>query len=162
MEKKIRLYEKYLNITKLDVEYNKYNNNRCLEWSGSMSFIIGNTVSMSEKSLDFLWQKQQVTMNNIANIDTPGYKSKYVTFEEEFSNKLKAASMTGNRQEISNIIHEAGTTVRNTNPESARLDGNDVNTDTENVELARTTLQYQYLLNSVNSDIARYRTVIKG
>nr|WP_314462294.1 flagellar basal body rod protein FlgB [uncultured Clostridium sp.] len=126
-----------------------------------MNAIFGNSISMAEKSLDYLWSKQQTTLNNIANGETPGYKAKYVTFEDEFRNRLSAARR-GTSAEIGNIINGSRYYVRNTNDESARLDGNNVNTDVENVELARTTLQYQYELNSLNSDISRLRTIIKG
>jgi flagellar basal-body rod protein FlgB len=126
-----------------------------------MNAIFGNSISMAEKSLDYLWSKQQTTLNNIANGETPGYKAKYVTFEDEFRNRLSAARR-GTSADIGNIINGSRHYVRNTKDESARVDGNNVNMDVENVELARTTLQYQYELNSLNSDISRLRTIIKG
>lgn len=43
--------------------------------------MFGNTISMMEKSMDYLWKKQEVTANNIANVDTPGYRRKRVNFE---------------------------------------------------------------------------------
>jgi flagellar basal-body rod protein FlgB len=126
-----------------------------------MNAIFGNSISMAEKSLDYLWSKQQTTLNNIANGETPGYKAKYVTFEDEFRNRLSAAKR-GTSADIGNMINGSRYYVRNTKDESARADGNNVNMDVENVELARTTLQYQYELNSLNSDISRLRTIIKG
>jgi flagellar basal-body rod protein FlgB len=72
------------------------------------------------------------------------------------------AGKQGTSQDISNIIGSSRHFVRNTDNESARMDGNNVNTDVENVELARTTLQYQYELNALNSEISRLRTIIKG
>ena len=126
-----------------------------------MNSIFGNNISMAEKSLDYLWLKQRVTMNNIANVDTPGYKSQYVTFEDEFRRRLLAGK-AGTSGDINNIIGGSRYFVRNTNDESARMDGNNVNADVESVELARTTLQYQYELNALNSEISRLRTVIKG
>ena len=45
---------------------------------------------------------------------------------------------------------------------SARLDENNVNADAEEVEMARAQLQYQYVLNAVNSDFSRLRSVIQG
>jgi len=44
---------------------------------------------MSQKMADYLWQKEQVTLNNIANVSTPGYKAQYVTFEDELKTKLE-------------------------------------------------------------------------
>lgn len=124
--------------------------------------IFGNTISMAEKSLDFLWEKQQVISENIANVDTPGYKTKFVTFEETFRNKLNAAVKTGDRDFIGNTIDESSWQIRNTNRETSRLDGNNVDADVELMEMTRTALQYQYMLHSVNSDIVRLRTAIKG
>ena len=126
-----------------------------------MNSIFGNSISMAEKSLDYLWAKQTTTLNNIANGETPGYKAKYVKFEDEFRNRLSAAKKSTSG-DIGKIIDGSRYHVRNTKEESARLDGNNVNVDVENVELARTTLQYQYELNSLNSDISRLRTIIKG
>ena len=54
--------------------------------------IFGNTIPMSVKALDYLWKKQEVTSDNIANVDTPGYKQKYISFEDTFRQKLRAAS----------------------------------------------------------------------
>ena len=127
-----------------------------------ISNMYGNTIGMMERSLDFLWTKQGVTTNNIANVDTPGYKSNYVTFEETFQRRLAAASGTGDRRQMQQAITGASTVIHETTGETARLDENNVNADAEMVELTRTALQYQYGLNSVNSDITRLRTAIKG
>lgn len=128
----------------------------------SIGSIFGNSMGMMEKSLDYLWAKQGVTSTNLANVDTPGYKAKYLSFEETFQNKLKAAAGTGSKMQISRAIGSASSSLSESANESARLDGNNVNADVEMVELTRTALQYQYGLNSVNSDISRLRSVIKG
>lgn len=122
---------------------------------------IGNTIAMAHKSLDYLWKKQEVTSDNIANVDTPRYKAKHVSFEETFRNKLKAADGLHNYSEMRKAIDSSDYMVYSRN-DTARVDGNNVNMDYETTQLARTTLQYQYLLQSVNSDISRYRTAIKG
>jgi len=126
-----------------------------------MNSIFGNNIFMAEKTLDYLWSKQQVTMNNIANVDTSGYKAQYVTFEDEFRKQLMSAKK-GTSADINNIIGNSRYYVHDTKDKSTRLDGNNVSMDVENVELARTTLQYQYELNALNSEISRIRTVIKG
>ncbi len=126
-----------------------------------MNSIFGNNISMAEKTLDYLWSKQKITLNNIANGETPGYKAQYVTFEDEFRKRLMAGR-EGTSKDIGKIINGSRYYVRNTQDESARMDGNNVNTDVESVELARTTLQYQYEVNALNSEITRLRTIIKG
>jgi len=72
------------------------------------------------------------------------------------------ASREGTSKDIGSIIGNSRHFIRETKDESARMDGNNVNMDVENVELARTTLQYQYQLNALNSEMSRLRTVIKG
>lgn len=128
----------------------------------SISGIFGNTIGMTERSLDYLWAKQEVTANNLANVDTPGYKAKYLNFEEVFQSRLYAASQSGKNGQIWNAINRTTPYITESTEETARLDGNNVNAEVESIELTRTALQYQYGLNSLNSDIARLRTVIKG
>lgn len=123
--------------------------------------IFGNSVLMESKSLDYLWKKQEVTADNIANVNTPGYKKKHISFEETFRRKLVAASTVDDEKTMEKAIRSSEYNIWERN-DSARVDENNVNLDVENTELARTTLHYQYLLQSVNSDITRYRTVIKG
>ena len=121
----------------------------------------GNTIQISQKALDYLWKKQEITMDNIANISTPGYKAKEISFQDTFRNKLKAATQTGDANDVRAAIRDSDYTVYERS-DSARVDGNGVNVDVEYTELSRTALHYQYLLQSVNSDITRLRTAIKG
>lgn len=125
-----------------------------------MNGIFGNGIMLSEKSLDYLWYKQSVTLHNIANSETPGYIAKYVTFEDAYRDKLLAAS--GDRSEVRDAISRARWTVKESETESTRIDGNNVVADAEQAELTRAGLQYQYVIQSLNSDITRLSTVIKG
>ncbi|WP_333650816.1 flagellar basal body rod protein FlgB [Lacrimispora sp.] len=128
-----------------------------------MNGIFGNSISMAEKALGHLWSRQQVTLNNIANVETPGYKARYVTFEDEFRRRLQTGRQgAGTSRDMGNIINSSRYFIHDTKNESARMDGNNVNLDVENVELARTNLQYQYQLNALNSEVSRLRTVIKS
>ena len=122
---------------------------------------LGNTISMAQKSLDYLWKKQEVTANNLANVDTPGYKKKTVSFEDTFRRKMEAAVSAGDPNQVRQAITESDYRVFSQNS-SARVDENNVNADVEYTELSRTALHYQYMIQSVNSDITRYRSAIKG
>lgn len=124
--------------------------------------IFGNSISLAEKSLDYLWAKQQVHSTNLANVDTPGYKTKYMSFEDLFASKLKAATSTNDRSYINSQIENAQWQVKEARLESTRLDENNVDADEQLIEMTRTALQYQYMLHSVNSDITRLRSAIKG
>lgn len=125
-----------------------------------MNGIFGNALALSEHSLDSLWARQRVTLDNIANADTPGYKARYVTFEDELRKRLTAVR-GGTSQQAGRAIGGSRYYIHNTRDESARMDGNNVNVDVEHVELARATLQYQFEINALNGDISRLRTVLK-
>ena len=45
-------------------------------------YISSNSMLMLERAMNFQWTKQETLLDNIVNADTPGYKAKYVTFEE--------------------------------------------------------------------------------
>ena len=60
-----------------------------------MSLFYGNGVALTEKTLDLLWGRQNLTVNNIANVDTPNYKSKYLTFENELLHRISTAEQGG-------------------------------------------------------------------
>ncbi|MCI9197150.1 MAG: flagellar basal body rod protein FlgB [Lachnospiraceae bacterium] len=124
--------------------------------------LFGNNIALASKSMEYLWGKQQITLQNLANVDTPGYKSKYVTFEDEFNTRLKQASLTRDDEKIADAIEGSHLVVHDTGEESARLDENNVDADVESVELSRATLQYMYTAQAITSDIARLRLVIKG
>ena len=125
-----------------------------------MLSIFGNSFLVSEKSLDYLWKKQSVTAGNLANVDTPGYKAKYVKFEDMYRAKLKDAS--GDRAAVRQAANSAVWRVEESDTETARMDGNNVVADTEFGELTKSALQYQFVIQSVNSDISRLSSVIKG
>ncbi len=127
-----------------------------------MRSLYGNSMELIGKSLDYLWLKQSVTLNNIANSDTVGFKADYVTFEDEFKRLLDEAAQNGKSSDIQNAISTSQIELKKSEAEGLRLDGNNVNVDVEMVELTRTSLQYQYAANSLTSDIARLRTAIKG
>lgn len=129
-----------------------------------MSSIYGNGIPLTEKVLDFLWQRQAVSLNNVANVDTPGFKSQYVTFEEELAKRLSDASNSARspRQKVSNAIDSTRMWVNTTWDESTRLDGNNVDMDQEQVELVRTAYEYQFLLNSFTNDITRLKNAAKA
>lgn len=123
--------------------------------------MFGNTIAMMDKSLDYLWKKQEITANNIANVDTPGYKKKSVNFEDTFRRKLESAVATGKSEDVQQAIKSTQSRVVSDNT-SVRADENGVNADVEYTELTRTALQYQYLSQSISADITRYRSAIKG
>jgi len=73
-----------------------------------MNVLTGSSFGMLERSVDFLWTKQTAILDNIANVETPNYKVKTVTFEEAFEQKLLAAQRSENpRQAVRDVIENA-------------------------------------------------------
>lgn len=128
-----------------------------------MSQIYGNGIALSEKVLDYLWGRQTVTLNNIVNVDTPGFKSQYITFEDVLGEKLRKASASSKAAPaVERAIDQSRLQLHTTWSESSRLDGNNVDMDMEQVDLVRTVLQYQYLVNSVSNDINRLKSAARS
>ena len=125
------------------------------------SILFGNGIALSESALDMLWLRQNITLNNIANDDTPDFKSQYLTFEDTLAEQVKAASATGSAENVRQAISSAPAIVRTTENETHRLDGNNVDMSQEQIDLVRTAYQYQYLTNSINNEIKRLQEAAK-
>ncbi|MCQ4935695.1 MULTISPECIES: flagellar basal body rod protein FlgB [Anaerotignum] len=122
--------------------------------------MFNNSVLMSQKMADYLWQKQQVTLNNIANVSTPGYKAQYVTFQDELKSKLDFYNQAGASKKKA-AIEGTSYRVHTKAEESSRLDGNNVNMDVEQVELASSYIQFQMAINDINGEFNRLRSAMK-
>ena len=127
-----------------------------------MDFLSSNTALMLQRSMNFLWTKQSCILDNIANVETPNYKTKYATFEESLQQAIQSASRpSGSAKEIRSAIEDTPVVVQQA-PESTRLDENGVNITEQMVELARNGYQMQYVMDAINSDFSLLRTAIKG
>ena len=118
-------------------------------------------LSILNKSLDGLWLRQQTTMDNIANFSTPEYKTKFVDFESQLKSKIKTISDSDlEESEIINEIEHSEIQIGENDNLSMRLDGNNVDLEKENLDLAKTQLQYMYTISELNSYFSKLRTVI--
>ncbi|MDO5095094.1 MAG: flagellar basal body rod protein FlgB [Peptostreptococcaceae bacterium] len=127
-----------------------------------MKSIFNNSIKLTQKTLDFLWKRQGIIANNIANQDTPNYKAKLLTFEESVQSQIENVGKKKNAKNYSRAIDRINMEVEENNSGSNRMDGNNVSPDAEYAELARTGLQYQYALRAINDEFMRIRSVIKG
>jgi len=119
-------------------------------------------LNLLNKSLDGLWLKQQVTMDNIANYSTPEYKSKFVDFESQLKEKLEniTSKKQINKTIINEQIEESNIIVGENDNQSSRLDGNNVDLEKENLDLAKTQLQYMYTITEMNSYFSKLKSAI--
>lgn len=126
-----------------------------------MDFLSSNTALMLQRSMDFLWTKQSCILDNIANVETPNYQTKYATFEESLQQAVASAGKNGSAKAMRSAIEETPVAVHQA-AESTRLDGNGVNVTEQMVELSRNGYQMQYVMDAINSDFSLLRTAIQG
>lgn len=127
-----------------------------------MDFLSSNAALMLQRSMDYLWTKQSCILDNIADAETPGYKTKYATFEESLQQAIQSAdNKNGTTSGMRAAIESATLSVQQAQ-ESTRLDDNGVNVTEQMVELSRNGYQMQYVLDAINSDFALLRSAIKG
>jgi len=119
---------------------------------------------LTQKTLDVSWAKQKIALDNIANVDTPGYKAKYVLFEDELRKKLSRfeGKERVKNSEIRATIRDSRMRVTQRDEESIRADGNNVNLDVEELEIVRNNYQYQYALRQISDQFSRLRVAIEG
>ncbi len=122
-----------------------------------MNWLDSASINLMNKDLDGLWTRQQAISDNIANVETPGYKSKQVSFEDQLQEQLSQS--TGNSDLVNRLKNtQPVTTV--SEDESLRLDGNNVDVEQQNVELARTQLNYMYSLRELSDYFSRLKYAI--
>jgi len=122
-------------------------------------------IDFLKKALDGSWKKNQAISNNIANVNTPGYKRETVDFESVLRDKLNLNSsvdmtLTNNRHiSIYGDFEPKITKVRDT---EFRKDKNNVNIDMEMAEYSKNAMQYSFLTKQVSDQIRRIKIAIKG
>ena len=128
------------------------------------------TISITNKlfkQLNFRGERQKVISSNIANINTPNYKTKELVFENELSSsisnnlQLKAT----NSRHISNF----NSSSLNSNPKlidvknlEEQNDGNNVNLDTQMSEMSKNKILFDAIQSSIKRDSRLFRSVIES
>lgn len=120
-------------------------------------------INVLDKAADASWLRNEAISNNLANVDTPGYKRQDVSFETELEKALSNSRYISMDEKVKNVE------LARLNPRpftdyagySYRLDGNNVDVDQENVYLAENQLRYQGLMASIQSEFQNLQAVIK-
>jgi len=101
-----------------------------------------------ESALDGLALRQRTIANNIANVNTPDFQAKRVMFEDALAASVAAG--------------DGRTTARTERSlEPTRLDGNNVNLDTETLSNIDTVLRFQFAARAVEGQFTSLRTAIR-
>lgn len=126
--------------------------------------LFGGTIPSLEKGLSYATLKNKAIAQNIANVDTPNYKTKEVSFKDVLNDAKQAtipAYRTDERHYDFKINIGSNGVYSNENFRS-RANGNAVNMDAEQAKLAENTIYYNALIDRVSSKFSTLNNVVKG
>lgn len=112
-----------------------------------------------ERGLDVAWLRNNVISQNIANVDTPGYKRKVVQFEEFLSGEMKTGKISQGKSRFSS---DGIRIIEDPAESSYRSDGNNVDIENEMALLAANSLRYNTLIQRISGDFQKLKLVIRG
>ena len=122
-------------------------------------------INIMNKAADASWMRENAITNNIANMDTPGYKRLDVDFEGALKKELGRSKYIPLDKKVRNLNTDLSGLNVSSYTDSAnysyRLDGNNVDPDTEPVELASEQLRYELISKAITDEFARIKTVLK-
>lgn len=120
-------------------------------------------VRVLDKAADASWVRSECIQNNLANVNTPGYKREDIDFTAQLKQAMGRFRYMTTDQKVSELrnadlrpksyIDHAGF--------SYRKDGNNVDIDVENVYLAENQSYYDGLVTSITSDFSDLKIVTK-
>ncbi len=124
-------------------------------------------IDIFKKTMDASWMKNEAISNNLANVNTPGYKRQTVNFESILKDHLQMGPYT--QMNLTNDKHMNAYGSQGLQPQievmddrSYRTDENSVNVDVEMSELAKNQIKYAALTEQLNGQLTRLKTAIKS
>jgi flagellar basal-body rod protein FlgB len=119
------------------------------------------------KNLDYRAQRQKVIAGNIANINTPNYKTKDVSFEQELQKAQKNNDLKLKVTHHNHIPFEINNEKVNNKPEVYEVkgleeqnDGNNVSLDAQISEMSKNSVMYDAIQNSIKKDARWFKLMV--
>jgi flagellar basal-body rod protein FlgB len=107
--------------------------------------------SALERFITVTSDREQTIAGNMANVDTPGYRTRDVNFKQA----MNMASFEGDGPQLTPTVSTVQGLLE-------RPDGNNVDLDRESLLLAQTQLQYQLGVQLVKSNFHQLLSAING
>ncbi|HEY3347783.1 MAG TPA: flagellar basal body rod protein FlgB [Nitrospirota bacterium] len=124
------------------------------------------TFNLLESAMDVRASRHKAIAENIANMDTPGYKSKDIDFAQVLRAKVgEGVSMAATNTKHIQAGADGSASLEAHGLQSDRehgLDGNTVNAEGEMVKLAENTLMYNASAQILSSNFRTLRSAIQG
>ncbi len=102
-------------------------------------------IQFLERFLNVTTDRQSLVVNNMANIDTPGFRTRDVNFRAELD---RAVGTSEQEASMAPVAHKVTGLLQ-------RPDGNDVSMDRESLLLAETQMQYRIGIQFIRSEFHR-------
>ena len=120
-------------------------------------------VNVLDKALDASALRHEAISNNLANADTPNYKRQDMNFEVQLAKALRHSRYKSMDAKVADLKTNRLNPIayRDYAGFSYRIDGNNVDPDTEGVYLAKNQIVYQGLEQSVAQEFKNLQLVMK-
>ncbi len=120
-------------------------------------------INVLDRAADASYLRNKAIANNFANINTPGYKRQDVSFSANLEKALRHSRYKSLDEKVGSVRldHLKGTVFTDHENFSYRLDGNNVDIETESAHLASNTTLYNGLTQSINAEFSNIKTVAK-
>ena len=128
----------------------------------------GTVVPELERALDAQSLRHRVHANNIANVNTPCYRAREVSFEDEYKRYLATSSATPATTDEDHIpmgqrhIDRVRPTVELAESRGNGSGINNVDIDHEMAELSKANMRYEMDIALLTKQFTRLRNAIKG
>jgi flagellar basal-body rod protein FlgB len=112
-----------------------------------------------ESFLRLTVSREKAITANMANVDTPGYRTRDINFQQELNRAVNFSNAEWNGQTGS---AELAPTVSEVPGLMERADGNNVDIDRESLVMAETQLQYQMGIQLIKRQFHQILSAING
>ena len=141
-------------------------------YASLLDSLFGN-VNVIAKAMNGLGARQRVIGENVANVDTPKYKRMEVAYEEQLRAALKAGEQpedlemraTSGRHfsvgPMADGLDGVHATLNQVTDETFRVDGNNVDVDSEMAKLAETNLRYNTMATLARNKFDGIKSILR-
>ena len=112
---------------------------------------------VAKKLLDATHLRHESLANNLANVETPGFKRR--DLPKTFSLELRRAVERKDFRRVKSLLPRS---MEDRQAKPVRMDGNTVQLDEELLAMNRNALNYEYLTQMVSGSIKELNLAIKG
>lgn len=110
------------------------------------------TMAVIEHAMRALEMRSEVTANNVANAEVPGFRASRLSFEDELRTAIRRGDIDPERIGMS-VVDAGG---------AADITGNTVSIEAEVVDMLQTNLLQQTMFEAFNYKAGLYRAAITG